>query len=344
MNDLFLRACRREPVDRPPIWLMRQAGRYLPEYRAVRERVDFVTLCRTPELAVQVTLQPLDRFALDAAILFSDILVLGEAMGFGVEFKPGPVIDRPVRTQADVDRVRLSDPEEELPYVYETLRLLRGELSSRVPLIGFAAAPLTLAVYLVEGGPSKNFENIKALLLGDPATAHKLMEKVSEMTARYVTAQVAAGAQAVQLFDTWAGVMSPDLYAEFGLRYAQQVLARLRDAGVPRIYFALNSAHLLPAIRECDAEVIGIDWRTGLDEASRALGDRFVLQGNLDPCVLLAGRDAITSAAADIIEAARRAPGHIFNLGHGLIPATPPEGVAALVEAVTQSGGSGSRT
>lgn len=337
MNDLFLRACRGEPVRRTPIWIMRQAGRFLPEYRKVRERVDFLTLCRTPELAAQVTLQPIDRFGFDAAILFSDILIPAGPMGFDVVFNPGPVIDRPVRTPADVDRIPDADPEPEVPFVFETVRLLRRELDGRVPLIGFAGAPFTLAAYLVEGRGSKHFDKIKRLLLGDPGTAHRLLEKVTTITERYLSAQVRAGAQAIQLFDSWAGLLSGDLYREFGLRYARRVMQALGDCGVPRIYFALNGSHLMSGIRECGADVVGVDWRLPLDEADRALDHRFVLQGNLDPCTLLAPVEVVRAGADRVLDEARGLRGHVFNLGHGILPDTPLEQVEALVDRVRQA-------
>jgi uroporphyrinogen decarboxylase len=336
MNDLYLRAARGQAVERTPIWIMRQAGRYLPEYRAVREKIDFVTLCKTPELAAEVTLQPIDRFGFDAAILFSDILVLAEPMGFKIEFNPGPVIDAPVRTGADVERIRPADPQQELPYVFETIRILRRELSGRVPLIGFAAAPFTLAAYLVEGKGSKNFEQIKRLLFGDPSTAHALLEKVAEATLRYLRAQVAAGAQALQLFDTWAGLLAPDDYREFGLRYARRVLEELREAGVPLTYFALDSCHLLDAVAQCGADMVGVDWRTPLDVAARRLDRPLALQGNLDPCILLATPQVVAERARAVLQRASGLPGHVFNLGHGVLPGTPVESVEALVRTVQE--------
>ena len=330
MNDLLLRALRREPTERTPIWIMRQAGRYLPEYREVRSKVDFVTLCKTPELATEVTLQPIRRYGLDAAILFSDILVPVEPMGFGIEFNPGPVIDKPVRSAADVERVRVPEPEQELPYVYEAIRMLRRELEGKVPLIGFAASPFTLAVYMVEGQGSKNFDKIKGMLFDAPEALHALLEKISETTIRYVGAQIDAGAQAFQLFDTWAGILAPETYREFALRYARRVLDALADRGVPRV----NSAHLWEEIRECSADALGVDWRTGLDKAHGILGDRFALQGNLDPCVLLASPDTVEREARKVLERARKLPGHVFNLGHGILPPTPTENVQRLVETV----------
>jgi uroporphyrinogen decarboxylase len=334
MNDLFLRACRREPVDHPPIWIMRQAGRYLPEYRKVREQVDFVTLCRTPELAAKVTLQPIDRFDLDAAILFSDIMVPAQAMGIDVDFNPGPVLEHPVRSGDDVGRLSDGDPETDVPFVYETIRLLDRELHDRVPLIGFAAAPFTLAVYLVEGGTSKRFDHIKGLLFGDPATAHRLLEKITRLTVDYLAAQIRAGARAIQLFDTWAGLLAPAEYREFSLRYARRVLEELANMDVPRIYFALDSAHLFEDVAECGADVVGVDWRVGLDVANRRLGQRFVLQGNLDPGALFAPPDVIRRETERVLGEARDLPGHVFNLGHGIQPRTPIEAVETLVRTV----------
>jgi uroporphyrinogen decarboxylase len=334
MNDRFLKACRKQPVDRTPIWIMRQAGRYLPEYREVRKKVDFVTLCRTPELACEVTLQPIDRLGVDAAILFSDILVPAESMGFEISFNPGPVLDHAVRSAADVEAVRTPDGPEVAPYVYDAVRLIRKELDGRVPLIGFAAAPWTLAVYLVEGKGSKNFDQVKKMMFGDPTSAHRLLEKITQVTIGYLREQVRAGAQAIQVFDSWAGILGPREYREFGLPYAQQVLAGIADLDVPRIYFALNNAHLLDVIAECDADVLGMDWRVPLNEANRRLGGKFALQGNLDPTTLMADPEFIRTRAREVVESGRSAPGHVFNLGHGILPDTPPEHALALVEAV----------
>jgi len=317
---------------------MRQAGRSLPEYREVRERVDFVTLCRTPELAVEVTIQPIDRLGVDAAILFSDILVPADCLGLEVSFEPGPVIDRPVRTEDDIARLRSADPEETVPFVYETLRHLRRELSGRVPVIGFAGAPLTLAAYLVEGQGSRSFAQFKRLLLGNPSVAHRLLDKITTLTEAYLEAQVRSGAQAIQLFDTWAGLFDRNAYGEFGLRYARRVLERLRPTGVPLIYLALNAAHLFEEIRDCGADVIGVDWRVDLAEASRLLEHRFVLQGNLDPCAMLAPTSVIERRAVEILERGRTLPGHVFNLGHGVLPETPVEHLQALVDAVKRHG------
>jgi uroporphyrinogen decarboxylase len=333
VNDLFLRACRGEAVERAPIWIMRQAGRYMAEYRAVREKVDFLTLCKTPELAAEVTLQPIDKLGVDAAILFSDILVPAEPMGFSLDFRPGPVLDPPVRSAADVERIRIPDPEE-MSYVYLAVRILRRELERRVPLIGFGAAPFTLAAYLVEGEGSKNFDKMKGLMFGEPATAQALLEKVTETLEGYLEAQVAAGAQAIQIFDSWAGILSEADYAEFALPHAKRLIARVKKADVPVIYFALNSAHLLDAIRDCGASVAGIDWRTNLALASRRLDHKFVVQGNLDPCVLLGPREEIARRAIRVLEQGAKAPGHVFNLGHGILPHTPVDNARHLVETV----------
>jgi uroporphyrinogen decarboxylase len=334
MSDLFLRACRGEKVERTPIWIMRQAGRYLAEYRAVREKVEFSKLCRTPDLATEVTMQPIDRFGFDAAILFSDIMVLAEPLGFDVRFEPGPVLDHPVRTVADIERIDPSAAEGGLDYVNQTIRNLRRELEGRASLIGFAAAPFTLAAYLVEGKGSKNFEKIKSLLFAEPVAARQLMDKIADATATYALAQVEAGAQAIQLFDSWAGLLDPKQYREFALEPARRVIDALAAAGVPRIYFALNSGHLFEEIRECGAEVVGVDWRTPLDEASRRLDNRFVLQGNLDPCALFAPVEQVREEATRILKQAEKIPGHVFNLGHGVLPKTPVESVQALVECV----------
>jgi uroporphyrinogen decarboxylase len=333
--DLFLRACRREPVERTPVWMMRQAGRYLPEYRALREKAgDFVTLCKTPDLAAEVTLQPVHRLGVDAAILFSDILVPAEPMGIGMTFNPGPRLSPPVRTAADVDRLRVYEPEAEVPYVFEAIRLVTRTLEGRVPLIGFAAAPFTLAAYLVEGGGSQGFEHWRTLLHGEPALAHRLLDKVGEVTERYLEAQVRAGAQAIQVFDSWAGLAGRADWRGFSLPYVQRLVARLRPSGVPLIYFGLNAAHLYEDIRETGVDVVGVDWRTELAEASRRLGPSFALQGNLDPTVLLTPPERIAAKAREVLASGASAPGHIFNLGHGILPQTPVENAVALIETV----------
>jgi uroporphyrinogen decarboxylase len=337
MDGLFLRACRGEATPCSPIWIMRQAGRYLPEYRAVRERIDFLELCKTPELAAQVTLQPIDRFGFDAAILFSDIMVPAEPLGIELSFAPGPVLAQPVRSAAAVDRLRVGDPEEDVGFVFETIRLVRRELGQRAALIGFAATPFTLAAYLVEGRGSKQFPALRGLLYENPALAHRLLATLTELSVRYLSAQAAAGAQALQLFDSWVGLLAAAEYREFGLRYVKEMIERLRPTGVPLIYFALDAAHLLTEIRDCGANVVGLDWRVPLDRASEQLDHRFVLQGNLDPCLLLGPTDRIERGAREILALAEPLPGHIFNLGHGVLPETPVENVETLVRSVRGS-------
>ena len=326
-DDLFLRACRGERGSRPPVWLMRQAGRYLPEYREVRKKVDFLTLCRTPELAAQVTLQPIDRLGVDAAILFSDILVPAPAMGVNLDFNPGPVVDPPVRTADDVARLVVPEIEQEVPFVYETIRILRRELAGRIPLIGFAAAPFTLAAYLVEGEGSRSFGNWKRMLYGAPELAEALLDKTTETTIRYLVAQVRAGAQAIQLFDTWAGLVSAADYANFSLPYVKRVLAAVAAEGVPTIYFALNAAHAAREVASCGADVLGADWRT-------PLSGTHPLQGNLDPCVLLADVATVRRRTVAMLQDGAGLPGHIANLGHGILPETPVDNAIAFVETV----------
>jgi uroporphyrinogen decarboxylase len=333
VRDLFLRACRREAVERTPVWIMRQAGRYLPEYRELRARHDFLTACRTPELAAEITLQPVRRLGVDAAILFSDILLPLPGMGVGVEFNPGPVIARPVRSRADVDALRVPDAREALPEVLEAVRLLRREL--KVPLIGFAGAPFTLAAYLVEGRGSHSWSAWKAMLFAEPATAHRLLDTCAETIASVLVEQVKAGAQAVMLFDTWAGILSPEDYAAFALPYARRVMQAVRGASlsVPRIYYAGAAAGHLEALRDVGAEVIGLDWRVTLSEARRRLGEGMALQGNLDPAVLLGPPSFIEERVARVLDEAPDT-GHVFNLGHGILPETPPEHAERLVETV----------
>jgi uroporphyrinogen decarboxylase len=313
---------------------MRQAGRYLPEYREVRKNVDFLTLCRTPDLAAQVSLQPIERLGVDAAILFSDILVPAPAMGLKLDFNPGPVVDPPVRSADDVKRLAVPDIEAEVPFVYETIRILRRELAGRVPLIGFAAAPFTLAAYLVEGEGSRTFGHWKRMLYAAPEIAHALLEKTTQTTMRYLVAQVRAGAQAIQLFDTWAGLVSASDYEAFSLPYVKRVLDAVRAEGAPTIYFALDAAHAASAVATCGADVLGADWRTGLAQASRSFGGRFALQGNLDPCVLLADVATVKRRTQAMLQDGAALSAHIANLGHGILPETPVDNAIAFVEAV----------
>jgi uroporphyrinogen decarboxylase len=313
---------------------MRQAGRYLPEYREVRKKVDFLTLCRTPELAAQVSLQPVDRLGVDAAILFSDILIPAPAMGLKLDFNPGPVVERPVRSADDVERLVVPEIESEAPFVYETIRILRRELTGRVPLIGFAAAPFTLAAYLVEGEGSRTFGHWKRMLYAAPELAHALLDKVTQTTVRYLVAQVRAGAQAIQLFDTWAGLVSARDYESFSLPYVRRVLDAVRKESVPTIYFALDAAHAASLVATCGADVLGADWRTGLRDASTALGGTHPLQGNLDPCALLADVATVKRRTQTMLEDGAGLPAHIANLGHGILPETPVDNAIAFVETV----------
>lgn len=336
-NDRFLRACRREPVDTTPIWLMRQAGRYLPEYRQLRQRHPMLQACTTPELAVEITLMPLRRFELDAAILFSDLTIPFLAMGvpFALKENVGPVIDTPLRTAGDVDRLRVMEPEAELPFVAETIRLLRREL--RVPLIGFAGAPFTLAAYLVEGGPSRDYHHVRAFIYSQPDTWQRLLSVLTENVVRFLRMQIVAGAQAVQLFDSWVGAVSPSLFRRWLLPAVRQIVEALKPLGAPVIYFGTGTASLLEAMRETGADVIGVDWRIPIDEACRRLGDCAV-QGNLDPAAMLASAEVVRQEALEILRRAGGRAGHIFNLGHGVLPETPVENIQTLIEVVHQSG------
>ena len=335
----FLRACRREPTDCTPVWLMRQAGRFLPEYRALRAQHGFLELCKTPALAAEVTMLPIRRFPVDAAILFADILLVLEPMGVGLEFAAGdgPVIHRPVRRREDVDGLRRVAPEQALGFVLDTVRAVRAELatrSPRVPLIGFAGAPFTLASYLVEGRGSRDYVHTKTLMYGDPAGWHALMERLVEATVDYVTAQVAAGVEAVQLFDSWVGCLGPDDYRAYVLPHMRRTLTAIGAAGVPVIHFGTGTGALLELMREAGGDLIGLDWRVDLGEAWGRLGDGVGVQGNLDPVALFAPPEEIRRRVARILERAAGRPGHVFNLGHGVLPATPVAHVAAVVDAV----------
>lgn len=341
-NDRLLRALLRQPVDRTPVWLMRQAGRYLPEYRAVRARAGhFMALCQTPDLACEVTLQPLERFPLDAAILFSDILTIPDAMGLGLSFSEGegPHFARPLRSAADIARLTtVPDPESELRYVTDAVRLIRRELAGRVPLIGFAGSPWTLATYMVEGGSSKDFARIKGLLYDQPALLHQLLEVTAQAVACYLNAQTMAGAQALMIFDTWGGVLSPRAYQEFSLRYMAQIVANLiREAEsrrVPVILFTKGGGAWLESIAATGCDAVGVDWTTDLSEARRRIGTQAALQGNLDPAVLYAAPECIRRQVAQTLADFGSGPGHVFNLGHGIQPGVDPNAVGTLVEAV----------
>ena len=340
MNDRFLRACRKQPVDTVPVWIMRQAGRYLPEYMEVRRKHAFLELCKTPELAAKVTLQPVARLGVDAAILFSDILIPVEAMGVPLEFQEskGPVLGKGVRDRSDVEALRVPDPEQELGFVLEAIRILRRELAGKVPLIGFSGLPFTLASYIVEGGKSRDFARLRSLMKDDPKTFAALMEKLAATTIAYVDAQLKAGAQAIQLFDTWAGILEPAQYRAQVLPYTSRVAEAIRGRGAPVIHFTETCEKLLPVLRELPVDVLSIDWRVPLDRAAGIVGQKFVLQGNLDPEKLFNPIAEVEAAVADVLKRGRAAGGHIFNLGHGILPKTDPETARALVEAVHRLG------
>jgi uroporphyrinogen decarboxylase len=335
--DLFLRACAGEPVERTPVWIMRQAGRYLPEYRALKDRYDFLTLCKTPELAAQVTLQPVERLGVDAAILFSDILVPLEPMGVGLRFEPGPVLERPINTAEAVSALRPLHAEESCAFVMDTIRLLRRELEGKIPLIGFCGAPFTLAAYLVEsrekGKTKGTFDGVVRMIFEEPELAHRLLRHLGEAMTDYLSAQIKAGAQAVQIFDSWGGILGPREFREFALPYVRRMIAALPAGRGPVIYFVLNGGHLLESIRESGAEVIGLDWRTPLQEARRRVGP-CALQGNLDPRALFATKTRLAEEVRRVLAEGSGSGGHVFNLGHGILPDTPVESTQALVDLV----------
>jgi uroporphyrinogen decarboxylase len=340
MNTIFLEACRGEEVAYAPVWIMRQAGRYLPQYQAVRSQIDFLTLCKTPELAAKVTLQPVEVLGVDAAILFSDILIPVEAMGMRLSFsdKQGPLLSEPIRNKSAVERLIVPDTEEDMPYTIETIKILRRELEQKVPLIGFSGAPFTLATYMIEGGTSKNFLHTKKMMFQHNGVFSYLMEKLTEMVISYLTAQIKAGAQAVQLFDTWAGVLTPIDYKNIILPYIKKIIAELKKQEVPIIYFVNNCAGMLKEVKKSGADVIGIDWRIDLGDAIKRLGKKIVVQGNLDPCALFLSKEELEERIKDILWKGEAAKGHIFNLGHGILPDTPVENVIAMVEAVHRYG------
>jgi uroporphyrinogen decarboxylase len=340
-NDLLLRALLREPTPRRPIWLMRQAGRYLPEYRSTRQRAGgFLEMCTTPEIACEITLQPVNRFPLDAAILFSDILTIPHAMNLGLEFEAGegPKFQHPVRSPADIDRLVVPDPGRELKYVIDAVALVRSELRGRVPLIGFAGSPWTVATYMVEGGGSKTFGQIKRMMYESPRQLHRLLDLLAKATILYLNAQIAAGAQAVMLFDTWGGVLTPAQYEEFSLHPMAQVIDALtrKSEGrrVPNIVFTKGGGPWLAKIAAIGCDAVGVDWTTDLQQAREAVAGRVALQGNLDPSALFAPPEALRAETLRVLESYGAGPGHVFNLGHGITPDVHPDRVALLVETV----------
>jgi uroporphyrinogen decarboxylase len=335
--DRFLRACRQDPVDATPIWLMRQAGRYMAEYRALREKYSILELIKTPELATEVTLQPINAFDLDAAIIFADILTILEGMGLSLEFikGEGPVIHNPIRTSTDIEALHLSPPQETLWFTLEAIKLTRAELKDKVPLIGFSGAPFTLASYAIEGGSSRNYIRAKSLMYSQPQSWHTLMDKLATMIGRYLKAQAQAGAQALQLFDSWIGALSPTDYREYVLPHTRRAIEiATEDSEVPFIHFGTGTAGMLPLLREAGGDIIGIDWRITLEQASQILGPEVALQGNLDPVVLFAPVAEIKRQVSQILDSMNGRAGYIFNLGHGILQHTPVEHVAALVDFV----------
>ena len=339
MSDRFLRACRRETVDVTPVWFMRQAGRYMAEYRAIREKHSLLEICYQPELAAEVTLQPVRALGVDAAILFADILLPAIPLGVGLEFSKGegPVLQNPVQSLQDVQRLRPVDPEADLGYVLQAIRLLRGELGA-TPLIGFCGAPFTVASYIVEGGSSREFIKTKRMMYSEPQTWHALMDKLADVLAAYIVAQIRAGAQAVQIFDSWVGALSPQDYNDYVQPYSRRVLQAAQAEGVPVIHFGTGASTLLPAMKAAGGTVLGLDWRLPLDQGWDLLGEDVAVQGNLDPVTLFAPRAEIKKRVEDILRRAGGRPGHIFNLGHGILQHTPVENVRAVVDLVHEYG------
>lgn len=343
MNDRFLRACHREPVDATPVWFMRQAGRYMPEYRAIREKYSLLEICYHPELAAEVTLQPVRALGVDAAILFADILLPAIPLGVGLEFAKGegPVLKNPVRTMGDVKNLRPVNPESDLGYVMDAIRILREMLRpgsaqalSGVPLIGFCGAPFTVASYLIEGGSSREFLKTKSMMYSTPEVFHALMEKLSDVLRDYLVAQIHAGAQAVQVFDSWVGALNPQDYENFVLPYSQKILQAVKKENVPAIHFGTNTTTLLPLMKQAGGDVIGLDWRIPLNDGWKILGDDVAVQGNLDPALLFAPLPELKVRVHDILKRANGKPGHIFNLGHGILQNTPVDNVKAVVDMV----------
>ncbi|WP_257279853.1 MULTISPECIES: uroporphyrinogen decarboxylase [unclassified Endozoicomonas] len=340
-NDRLLRALLREPVDVTPVWMMRQAGRYLPEYRELRSKAgDFMSLCMNPELACEVTIQPLVRFDLDAAILFSDILTIPDAMGLGLYFETGegPRFKKPIRTASDVEALSVPDPEKDLGYVMDALRTIRSELNGRVPLIGFSGSPWTLATYMVEGGSSKDFRRIKAMMFDQPQMLSQLLDVLADSVTHYLNAQIKAGAQAVQIFDTWGGALSPECYRAFSLKYMEKIVSGLirehQGRKVPVILFTKNGGQWLESMAATGADALGLDWTTDISDARRRVGDKVALQGNMDPSVLYASSERIREEVAKILRGFGPGEGHVFNLGHGIHQFVEPDRARAFVDAV----------
>lgn len=335
-NDLFLRACKKQTIERTPIWIMRQAGRYLPEYRAIRARADFITMCKTPELAAEVTIQPVDIIGVDAAIIFSDILVIPEAMGMILEMieSKGPKLYEPIRNLDQINKLKMIDPYKELKYVLDAVALTKKELNNRVPLIGFAGSPWTLMTYMVEGGGSKNFSEIKKFIYNQPKAAHLLLEKISDAVAEYLSAKIEVGVNAIQIFDTWGGLLSQSDFIEFSLQYIEKVISKIKRKEEPIIIFAKGVHHSLDSLANSGADVISLDWTMNLGETRNKIGNKVALQGNLDPTVLYANKEKIKEEAVKVLSSFGKGSGHIFNLGHGILPDVDPENAKYLVEVI----------
>jgi len=335
-RSVFLDAARRLPTEYTPVWLMRQAGRYMPEYRDIRQRHSFIEMCKTPELAAEITLQPVRYMEVDAAIIFADIMLPLEGMGIGFTFtdNEGPVINEPVRTHETVRKIKTPPPEESVPYLLESIGLAKRELAGKIPLIGFSGAPFTLASYVIEGGHSRNYENTKKMMFSEPDTWNALMNKLVDVLSGYLAAQVKAGADALQIFDSWVGCLAPRDYETFVLPHSRKLLGNLEGLDVPVIHFGTDTATLLELMRDAGGDVIGVDWRIPLDEAWKKIGHDRAIQGNLDPAVLFAAPRFIEDKVKEILDAAGGRPGHIFNLGHGILPGIPPEKVKAMVDMV----------
>ena len=337
-NDLFLRACRGDETERTPVWIMRQAGRYLPQYRIIREKHDFLTMCKTPELAAQVTLQPVDIIGVDAAIIFSDILIIPEAMGMHLEMHEGkgPMFHNPVRTKDDVSRLKKIDPWKDLKYVMDAVSLTKKELKGRVPLIGFSGSPWTLLTYMVEGKGSKNFSIVKKLIYNYPSLAHEVLNKLTEAVADYLSAQIEAGVDAVQIFDTWGGILSPGDFEEFSLQYVTKIISLIRRKNEPVIFFAKGVNYDPAKLASTGANVLGLDWTVEIGKVRNVLQGKTALQGNMDPTILYANKERIKNEVIKILKSYGSGSGHIFNLGHGILPDVDPENAKALVDFVKE--------
>jgi len=336
-EPLFLSACWCKPTSRTPVWIMRQAGRYLPEYRKIRSQVDFLTLTKTPELAAEVTLQPVRRFGIDAAILFSDIMTPVEGMGVKMEFNPGPVVTNPLRTASQIDALRIPDLNENAPFVAEAIKIIQKELPVSVPLIGFAGAPFTLFCYLVEGQGSKTFSQAKSFLFAEPQLSRMILEKLTDVMIEYLRGQAQAGAQALMIFDSWAGLLADEDYKAFAYPSVCRIIKSLGHLDIPLIYFPNQGATLLETVKDSGADVVGIDWRTSLSVARHVLGSDVAVQGNLDPMALFSSKEDLGSRIDNVLREGGPGPGHIFNLGHGIDKNTDPDRVAFLVERVRES-------